>query len=98
MANPQARRFELLEAEVGDCATNAGRSAPREASGGRVCISDARSYAAGAVETALRDWLETQARVIGYWRELALAGGADLALVDALDAHGEFLETVAITR
>ncbi len=47
------------------------------------------------VEWAARDWLETQARVAGFWRDMVADADGDLALVRALDAHREFLMTAA---
>ena len=48
-------------------------------------------------EEAARDWLETQARVAGFWRDLVADADGDLSLVRALDAHREFLLTAART-
>lgn len=45
---------------------------------------------AGA-EAAARDWLETQARVAGFWRDMVADADGDLSLVRALEAHCEFL-------
>jgi hypothetical protein len=50
--------------------------------------SDAISAAASA---AVRDWLETQARVVEYWRDLLADSGAAEEMVAALDAHAAFL-------
>jgi hypothetical protein len=50
----------------------------------------------GAVATAaVRDWLETQARVVEYWRDLLADTGAGEEIVAALDAHAAFLNGVA---
>jgi hypothetical protein len=46
---------------------------------------------AAAATFAARDWLETQARVVAYWRDLLVESGGDPDLVAALDAHAEFL-------
>ncbi|MCG8442660.1 MAG: hypothetical protein MI723_12720 [Caulobacterales bacterium] len=48
-----------------------------------------------AVERAAAEWLETQARVIGFWRDLVVSADGDRALVAALDAHAGFLEDAA---
>lgn len=45
---------------------------------------------------AVRDWLETQARVTGYWRDLLLEAGDDAGLVEALDEHVRFLRAAAL--
>lgn len=50
------------------------------------------------VETAARDWLETQARVAGFWRDMVADADGDLDLVRALDAHCEFLLTACEDR
>jgi hypothetical protein len=49
----------------------------------------------GATLLAARDWLETQARVVEYWRDLLVAAGDDDELVEALDEHAAFLNGVA---
>lgn len=51
-----------------------------------------------ATEEAARNWLETQARVAGFWRDLVADADGDLALVRALDAHREFLLAVSERR
>lgn len=48
-----------------------------------------------AVELATRDWLETQARIAAYWRDLLVDSNGDLALIEALDAHEAFLRAAA---
>jgi hypothetical protein len=50
------------------------------------------------VEWAARDWLETQARVAGFWRDMVADADGDLALVRALDAHREFLLAASNVR
>lgn len=50
---------------------------------------------AGQADHAVRDWLETQARVTGYWRDLLVASGGDDALIAALDDHASFLDAAA---
>ncbi len=50
------------------------------------------------VECAARDWLETQARVAGFWRDMVADADGDLALVRALEAHREFLLAAAESR
>ncbi|MBI1235101.1 MAG: hypothetical protein GC188_00245 [Alphaproteobacteria bacterium] len=52
--------------------------------------------ARAATEIAVRDWLETQARIAGYWRDLLVDRNGDLALIEALDAHERFLQMAAI--
>jgi hypothetical protein len=52
---------------------------------------EAQAARAAAATHAARDWLETQARVVAYWRDLLVESGGDVALVAALDAHAEFL-------
>ena len=46
-------------------------------------------------QAAVRDWLETQARVTGYWRDVLVSAGGDAALIEALDDHAVFLRTAA---
>jgi hypothetical protein len=48
-----------------------------------------------AASLAARDWLETQARVVEYWRDLLVAAGETGDLVAALDEHAAFLNGVA---
>lgn len=55
----------------------------------------ADSRAQIATEIAVRDWLETQARIAGYWRDLLVDRNGDLDLIEALDAHELFLRAVA---
>tara|TARA_R110002072_G_scaffold90929_1_gene203198 strand:- start:799 stop:981 length:183 start_codon:yes stop_codon:yes gene_type:complete len=54
--------------------------------------------AAAATNTAARDWLETQCRVVGYWRDLLLERGGDDGLISALEAHAAFLQSAAMGR
>jgi hypothetical protein len=49
-----------------------------------------------AVNSAARDWLETQARVAAYWRDVLVDRNGDLGLIEALDTHYAFL--LAATR
>jgi hypothetical protein len=44
-----------------------------------------------AAERAVRDWLETQSRVVTWWRDLLVESGGDPDLVAALDDHAAFL-------
>ncbi|MHA6287491.1 hypothetical protein [Maricaulis sp. CAU 1757] len=46
-------------------------------------------------QAAVRDWLETQARVTGYWRDVLVSAGGDAALIEALDNHAVFLRSAA---
>ncbi len=62
--------------------------------GGHV-VADASARTSGAVECAVRDWLETQARVAGYWRDLLVDRNGSLDLIEALDAHEAFLRSAA---
>lgn len=48
---------------------------------------------AGPCGHAVREWLETQSRVIAYWRELLLAEGGEDQLIAALDDHAHFLQS-----
>ncbi len=48
----------------------------------------------GVASAAARDWLETQARVVEYWRDLLADSGAGEDIVAALDAHAAFLNGV----
>ncbi|WP_300527227.1 hypothetical protein [Maricaulis sp.] len=57
-----------------------------------------RPPAGDAASEAVRDWLETQSRVVSYWREVLIAAGGELELVGALDAHADFLAAAARRR
>jgi len=57
--------------------------------------SDNHPQAAAHVQLAVRDWLETQARVTGYWRDLLVSAGGNLALIEVLDDHARFLAAAA---
>lgn len=57
-------------------------------------IADKRAQI--ATEIAVRDWLETQARVASYWRDLLVDRNGDIDLIEALDAHEMFLRSAAI--
>ncbi|WP_203291685.1 hypothetical protein [Maricaulis parjimensis] len=46
-------------------------------------------------QMAVRDWLETQSRVTGYWRDLLISGGGNEDLIAALDEHASFLAAAA---
>jgi hypothetical protein len=50
---------------------------------------------AGQADHAVRDWLETQARITGYWRDLLVSSGGDDALIAVLDEHASFLGDAA---
>lgn len=54
--------------------------------------------ARAATEIAVRDWLDTQARITSYWRDLLVDRNGDLALIEALDAHESFLRIAAIRQ
>ncbi len=58
------------------------------------CPGKAPEMAAQA-QLAVRDWLETQARVTGYWRDVLVSAGGNLALIEALDDHARFLAAAA---
>ena len=47
------------------------------------------------VDGAVRDWLETQAHIVGYWREVLVSADGDAGLIAALDDHASFLEAAA---
>ncbi|MEE2525499.1 hypothetical protein V0U79_03915 [Hyphobacterium sp. HN65] len=49
--------------------------------------------AANAANIAVRDWLETQARIAAYWRDILVDQNGDLDLIEALDAHALFLRS-----
>jgi len=49
----------------------------------------------GEADLAVRDWLETQARITGYWRDLLVSSGGDDALIAVLDDHAAFLDAAA---
>ena len=51
-----------------------------------------------AVESAAMEWLETQAHVVGYWRDLLISEGADDQMIAALDRHADFLRWVGLRR
>jgi hypothetical protein len=51
--------------------------------------------AQAATELAVRDWLETQARIASYWRDLLVDRNGDIDLIEALDAHETFLRSAA---
>jgi len=44
---------------------------------------------------AVRDWLETQAHILAYWREVLVSSNEDADLIEVLDAHARFLEQAA---
>lgn len=46
-------------------------------------------------QMAVRDWLETQARVTGYWRDVLLSSGGSEDLIAVLDHHAEVLAAAA---
>lgn len=48
-----------------------------------------------AANIAVRDWLETQARITAYWRDVLVDQNGDLDLIEALDAHEIFLRSAA---
>lgn len=49
-----------------------------------------------AADRAVRDWLETQSRVVTWWRDLLVESGGDPDLVAALDDHAAFLRGVSV--
>lgn len=53
---------------------------------------------AGHTDIAARDWLETQSRVVGFWRDLLVERGGDGRLIEALDAHAAFLRSAVMGR
>lgn len=46
-------------------------------------------------QMAVRDWLETQARVTGYWRDVLLSSGGSEELIAMLDHHADVLAAAA---
>ena len=46
-------------------------------------------------QRAVRDWLETQARVTGYWRDVLLSSGGSEELIAVLDHHADVLAAAA---
>lgn len=61
------------------------------------CVAPASEAGArAATEIAVRDWLETQARITSYWRDLLVDRNGDLDLIEALDEHESFLRMAAI--
>jgi hypothetical protein len=46
-------------------------------------------------QMAVRDWLETQSRVTGYWRDVLMSAGGNEDLVAVLDDHASFLAVAA---
>ncbi|WP_339739653.1 hypothetical protein [uncultured Maricaulis sp.] len=61
----------------------------------RKAMQDSADIEAGQADLAVRDWLETQARVTGYWRDLLVSSGGDDALIAVLDDHASFLGAAA---
>lgn len=56
---------------------------------------DSLPRARASTELAVRDWLDTQARIVSYWRDLLVDRNGDLDLIEALDAHEMFLRSAA---
>jgi len=50
-----------------------------------------RDSSEGDPATTVQAWLETQLRVIEYWRERLVAEGADWRMAAILDQHAAFL-------
>lgn len=46
-------------------------------------------------QLAVRDWLETQSRVTGYFRDLLVSSGGSEELIALLDHHAEVLAAAA---
>lgn len=46
-------------------------------------------------QLAVRDWLETQSRVTGYWRDLLVSSGGSEELIAVLDHHADVLAAAA---
>ncbi|MBR9825974.1 MAG: hypothetical protein GYB36_09255 [Alphaproteobacteria bacterium] len=44
---------------------------------------------------AVRDWLETQAHVLAYWREVLISTNESDGLIEVLDDHARFLQQAA---
>tara|TARA_R110002096_G_scaffold176011_4_gene352007 strand:+ start:2013 stop:2369 length:357 start_codon:yes stop_codon:yes gene_type:complete len=61
----------------------------------RISMRNDADIRAGQADLAVRDWLETQARITGYWRDLLVSSGGDDALIAVLDDHASFLGAAA---
>jgi hypothetical protein len=61
----------------------------------RISMQNDADFRAGQADLAVRDWLETQARITGYWRDLLVSSGGDDALIAVLDDHASFLGAAA---
>jgi hypothetical protein len=60
----------------------------------QVEIQDTRRSA--HVRLAVRDWLETQSRMIAYWRDVLVSAGECDDLVEILDDHADVLLMAAL--
>lgn len=67
------------------------RSSLRTDQAGPACMS-------AHTDMAARDWLETQSRVVGFWRDLLIERGGDGQLIEALDCHAAFLRAAVMGR
>jgi hypothetical protein len=56
------------------------------------------SLCADHARLAVQEWLETQSRVTGYWRDLLLSAGGSEDLIAVLDDHASFLAAAAHLR
>ena len=61
----------------------------------KTVMQDQTDIRAGQADHAVRDWLETQARITSYWRDLLVSSGGDDALIAVLDDHASFLGAAA---
>ncbi|MCC5997326.1 MAG: hypothetical protein JJU18_13260 [Oceanicaulis sp.] len=60
--------------------------------GARASAGEAGGFSCqGDPASAVQAWLETQLRVIEYWRERLVAEGADWRMAAILDQHAAFL-------
>ncbi len=41
---------------------------------------------------AVRDWLETQAQILAYWREVLVSANESEGMIQLLDDHARFLQ------
>lgn len=56
---------------------------------------DPEPVRADLARMAVRDWLETQSRVTGYWRDVLIETGGSDDLIALLDRHASFLAAAA---
>ena len=54
-------------------------------------VTDETAMRRCAADGAVREWLDTQARVVTWWRDLLVESGGAPDLVATLDDHAAFL-------